>query len=168
VSLEDGGGVVLRPATTDADLAEVRRLCWDYRAAVAAVSATEARLMETFYPVPKYTALMDDLPRLHARPTGIILLAEVGEQAVGCGMTHALDDTTCEIKRVFRAIAAQLCEALSDQARVDGFARVVLDTSKNLTSARALYAKLGFTERGPYQDIPADALPHLVFFERPL
>ena len=33
---------------------------------------------------------------------------------------------------------------------------------------RALYAAMGFSERGPYQDVPDDVLPHLVFFETPL
>ena len=166
---------LIRPATTPADLAEVQRLCWDYRTALAATSPIEEELTETFYPIPKYTALMDELPTLHARPKGIILLAEIDGQAVGCGMTHPLDDTTSEIKRVFtdpahrgKAIAADLCRALMAQARTDGFTRIVLDTSINLTSAQALYAKLGFTKRGPYQDIPEIALPHLVFYEAQL
>lgn len=166
---------MIRPVTSAQDLAEVRRLCWDYRSALAATSPIEAELSETFYPIPKYNALMAELPNLHARPRGIILLAEIDGQAVGCGMTHALDDSTSEIKRVFtdpdhrgKSIAADLCRALMDQARADGFSRIVLDTSINLTSAQALYAKLGFTKRGPYQDIPEIALPHLVFYEAAL
>ena len=166
---------MIRPATTAQDLAEVRRLCWDFRAALAATSPVEKRITETFYPIPKYTALMDDLATLHARPKGIILLAEIDDHAVGCGMTHSLNTATAEIKRVFtdpahrgKSIAADLCRALMDRARADGFTKIVLDTSKNLHAAQALYHKLGFSPRGPYQDIPADALPHLVFFEAPL
>lgn len=162
----------IRPATTPDDLAIVRQMGWDYRAHVAAVSTIEAELMETFYPVPKYTALMDNLAEIHARPSGIILLAELNGVPVGCGMTHALEDNTAEIKRLYvsdaargHGIAKKLMLALMDQARTDGYTRVLLDTSKNLRPARALYAKLGFAERGPYQEIPETALPHLVFFE---
>lgn len=167
--------ILIRPATSDADLATIRQMGWDYRAHVAANSAIEAELMETFYPIPKYTVLMDTLATAHARPRGIILLAEQDGVALGCGMTHALDTTTAEIKRLYvteagrgHGVASKLMHGLMDQARSDGYRRVVLDTSKNLTPARALYAKLGFAERGPYQDIPATALPHLVFFEAEL
>ncbi|MEH6738251.1 MAG: GNAT family N-acetyltransferase [Sulfitobacter sp.] len=166
---------LIRPATSPTDLEAVRKLCWDYRTHLASVSPIEAELTETFYPVPKYAALMDALETEHARPQGIILLAELDGAPVGCAMTHALDPQTSEIKRVFVApearghgIARKLIDALMDQARTDGYSRVVLDTSVNLGPARALYANLGFSERGPYQDTPEDALPHLLFFEAPL
>lgn len=166
---------VIRPATTAQDLAAVRQLCWDYRDHLREVSSVDARLTETFYPVPKYAALMESLADAHARPHGIILLAELDGAPVGCAMSHALDAETSEIKRLFVApqarghrIARKLVAALMAQARRDGFSRVVLDTSVTLTAARALYASLGFAERGPYQDIPAEALPHLLFFEAPL
>jgi len=166
---------LIRPAISDADISVVAKMGWDYRAHVAAISPIEAELMETFYPIPKYTKLMDTLATAHARPRGIILLAEIDGSPVGCAMTHALDETTAEIKRLYvtdaargHGVAARLIHALMDQACKDGYTRVVLDTSKNLTPARALYAKLGFVERGPYQDIPDTALPHLVFFEAAL
>ena len=58
-----------------------------------------------------------------------------------------------------------LCERLIAQARTDGYQTVLLDTSQKLTSARALYAALGFKERGPYQPVPEIALPLLCFYE---
>ncbi|AXI46226.1 N-acetyltransferase [Sulfitobacter sp. SK012] len=164
--------ISLRAAETDSDLAAVRTLCWAYRDQLAALSAIEWDLMETFYPAPKYRVLMDALATEHARPSGIILLASDGDTPVGCAMSHALDGDTCEMKRVFvtpaargKGVARQLCTAVMAQARTDGFTRVLLDTSANLTAARALYTQLGFAERGPYQPVPDFALPHLVFFE---
>ena len=120
-----------------------------------------------------FVYLMQDLPQLHARPRGIILLArDPHGTPVGCGMTHPLDDTSVEVKRVFVDPAARgtglgktLCLALIDQARADGYARVLLDTSRSLPAAGPLYLALGFAERGPYQPIPDSALPHLRFFE---
>ncbi|WP_370401644.1 GNAT family N-acetyltransferase [Sulfitobacter sp. JB4-11] len=169
-------GVTLTSVTTAEDLDAVRALCWDYRKTLIDNDPIDLQITETFYPVPKYRALMDRLAAEHARPKGIILLARDAEgRPAGCGMSHALEPQTSEIKRVFvpethrrRGIAAHLCTALVDQARADGFARVVLDTSTHLPAAKHLYDKLGFTRRGPYQPIPEDVLPHLLFFEKSL
>ncbi len=167
--------IEIRPSSLPSDLDAVRSLCWDYRTHLQNLSDTEAELVATFYPEPKYRALMDAIETEHARPKGIVLVAEMAGEIVGCGMSHALAPQTSEIKRLFVAphgrghgIARRLMEALMNQARDDGFARVVLDTSRNLTAARALYAAMGLQERGPYQDIPPHALPHLIFFEATL
>ncbi|MEQ6248215.1 GNAT family N-acetyltransferase [Sulfitobacter sp. HNIBRBA3233] len=172
MTITDQPTLMLRAATDADDLAQVQQLCWEYRSHLMQNSPIDAKLTETFYPDPVYRQLMEDLPKLHARPGGVILLASLGGRAVGCGMTHALSPDTAEIKRVFTApdarghgVARALITALLDQARADGFSRAVLDTSVNLGPARALYTSLGFRERGPYQDIPEDVLPHLVFFE---
>ena len=156
------------------DLEIVRTLCWSYRDFLLTLGPRDREIIEIFYPKTEYQRLMAQLPQLHARPKGIMLLAKDAQDvALGCGMSHALDDQTSEIKRVFvtenargRGIAATLCTALVDQARSDEFARVVLDTSKSLAAAQRLYDRLGFVRRGPYQPIPDDVLPHLLFFEK--
>ena len=51
---------------------------------------------------------MDRLADEHARPKGIILLARDAQGVpAGCGMSHALDAQTSEIKRVFVTEAAR-------------------------------------------------------------
>ena len=164
--------VRIRPATTAADIAAVRDLCWAYRDFLLNHSETDRETVETFYPTEKYKTLMDGLEVEHARPQGIILLAELDGTPIGCGMTHAIDPQTSEIKRVFvnetargQGIADHLCRALMDQAREDGFTLMVLDTGKGLKPAQRLYERLGFAKCGPYQPIPDHALPHLVFYE---
>ena len=167
--------VIFRIATTAADIAAVRVLCWAYRDFLLNHSGTDREIVETFYPQDKYQTLMDGLEAEHARPQGIILLAELNGVPVACGMIHALDAQTSEIKRVFvhetargQRIADRICRALMDQARDDGYTRMVLDTAKTLTSAQRLYERLGFDKRGPYQPIPDHALPYLVFYEASL
>ncbi|KIN64852.1 Acetyltransferase [Sulfitobacter noctilucicola] len=168
--------ITLTEVRKPADLDAVRQLCWAYRDFLLTNTEIDREITETFYPVPKYSALMDDLPRLHARPQGTILLARDADGTpLGCGMTHALDAQISEIKRVFvadaargRGVAAQLCEALIAQAKSDGFTRIVLDTSKSLHAAQRLYTRLGFAACGPYQPIPPEVLPELLFYERPL
>lgn len=166
----------LIPVVEAADLEAPRALCWDYRDFLLDLGARDREIIEVFYPKTKYQDLMDGLAATHARPTGIILLAKDAEgAAIGCGMSHALDRDTSEIKRVFvtekargKGVAAALCNALVDQARMDGFTRVVLDTSKTLTAAQRLYDRLGFDRRGPYQPVPEDTLSQLLFFEKTL
>lgn len=153
-------------------MAAVRSLCWEYRDFLMANSDRDRALTETFYIEDRYRALLEGLETYHARPQGIVMLAEIDGQPVACGMSHPLDARTSEIKRVYvrpaargAGVAAALCRALMDQARADGFDRVVLDTSKWLAGAQRLYDKLGFTRRGPYQPIPDEVVDDLVFFE---
>lgn len=168
--------ITLAPATTDTDIAAVRSLCWAYRDFLLAVPGISRAVTSAFHPDTRYKSLMASLPELHARPTGVILLArDATGTPAGCGMSHPLDRATSEIKRVFvtdiargQGLAEQICSTLISQARSDGYSRVVLDTHRLLHSAQRLYRRMGFTERGPYQPIPPEALPELRFFEYPL
>lgn len=167
---------VISPATTAKGIADVVALCWAYRDALAALSPTDAHLMETFYPPEKYRAVMADLPKLHARPTGVILLARAADGTpLGCGMTQPLSAEHVEMKRLYvspaargQGVARALCTALMDQARADGYTVMQLDTSKSLTAAQSLYAQLGFAKRSPYQPVPEAAAKHMLFYERSL
>ncbi|ABG32651.1 N-acetyltransferase [Roseobacter denitrificans] len=164
--------ITIRPARTSDELDDVRRLCWEYRDYLLGFDASMKNIVDVFYPVDAYTALMQDLAGKHARPRGEILLAKRDEHSVGCAMMHALNDQDVEIKRVFvqaqargTGAGAQLSQALIEQARSDGAKRILLDTNASFTGARRLYEKLGFTQRGPYSEIPEVALPMLVFYE---
>ena len=168
--------ITLTPATTPADIADVRALCWAYRDFLGSVADVSAAVTSGFHPDAKYKALMAQLPDLHARPTGLIVLARDADGTpVGCGMSHPLSPDTSEIKRVFvtpaargARVAQQLCEMLVAQAQRDGFSRVVLDTHRALHAAQRLYRRMGFAQRGPYQPLPDAVLPELVFFEKSL
>ncbi len=164
--------VTIRQATSEADIDAVRTLCWAYRDFLLNYAPAERAMTETFYPQAKYALLMDDLAQIHARPSGIILMAERDGEVIGCGMSHRLSDTSSEIKRLYVTDAARgtgagrlLCEGLIAQARNDGFVQVLLDTSKSFAPARALYSALGFQQRGPYQPLPALAEDLVVFYE---
>lgn len=166
------GTLSVRAATSAADLDAVRSLCWEYRDYLVNFDPKHRPMMETFYPEDAYVALMHDLPQKHARPRGVILLAELDGRPVGCGMTHPLNDQDAEIKRVFIRAEARgtgagqaLSQALIDQARADGYARVLLDTSADFKGAQRLYERLGFQARGPYAPLPPGTADKLVFYE---
>lgn len=157
------------------DMDVLTRLCWAYRAHLATLTEDVAGAIDRFYPEDSYANMISQLPEKHARPKGSILLAWQGDTAIGCGMIQRLSDTDAEIKRVYIQEDAQglgagkrMSQALIDQARSDGYQRIVLDTTRVSTPARRLYESLGFVARGPYTDFPPDLLDAFVFYERAL
>ena len=165
----------IRAAKTKADWAEVQRLCWDYRDFLLSIPEPDRSAVTNAYPVDIYRALMDDLPRLHAPPTGGALLVWQGDTAVGCGMFYEFAPEVAEIKRVYFDDAARgtglgrrVMTQLIQDCYTSGYRKIYLDTGRLLTSAIALYQRLGFTPRGPYQSVPPEIEPLLRFFEKDL
>ncbi|MEL6464516.1 MAG: GNAT family N-acetyltransferase [Pseudomonadota bacterium] len=163
-------------SATPADTDDVARLCWAYRTLLIEREAGLPPMTAAFYPENAYRMLIADLPRIHARPQGDILLADRDGTIVGCAMYYPLArDGVTEIKRVYvdptaRGTGAgrRLIETAMTRARADGYARMVLDTMAPLTEAIALYTRLGFQPCDPYYDVPPHFLPHLRFFDHPL
>ncbi|MDN0194517.1 GNAT family N-acetyltransferase [Streptomyces sp. S.PNR 29] len=96
-----------------------------------------------------------------APPRGQLLVARYAGEPAGTAGVRLLDDATAELTRVFlhealrgKGGAALLVEAAEGTARALGADRIVLDTRTDLVEARALYARLGYTETGPYNDSP--------------
>ncbi|MER6111030.1 GNAT family N-acetyltransferase [Streptomyces hirsutus] len=94
-------------------------------------------------------------------PRGHLLVARYGDEAAGSAGVRLLDAATAELTRVFlhpgmrgRGGAALLARAAEDVARASGATRLVLDTRGDLVEARALYARLGFTETEPHNSGP--------------
>ncbi|MEL6620470.1 MAG: GNAT family N-acetyltransferase [Pseudomonadota bacterium] len=167
--------LTIRRATLQ-DMDDVARLCWAYRDVLVARSTDlPAHMIDTYYAREDYGRLLSDLPRIHARPKGDIIVAETGGQTVGCAMYYPINATTTEIKRVFVDAAARglgagraLMRDGMARARADGYSRMVLDTMVNLTEAIALYEALGFAPCAPYYQADPELLPYLRFYDIPL
>ncbi|MEX0365163.1 MAG: N-acetyltransferase family protein [Ruegeria sp.] len=169
--------LTIRPAIAE-DMDDIARLCWAYRDLLCDREAEAGlpAMTDAFYPTDSYQTLIDDLPKIHARPKGNILLADVGRTVMGCAMYYPLDPTgVTELKRVYVDPAARgsgagrrLIEEAIKYARADGYTQLVLDTMVPLTEAIALYNRMGFTPCAPYYDICAEFQPHLRYFEYPL
>ena len=165
----------IRRATPD-DADDLARLCWAYRDLLLSRSADLPPMVETYYAKDTYAALIADLPRIHARPKGDILIATLDGAAVGCAMYYPLKEAgTTEIKRVFVDPAARgtgagsaLMQTAMERARRDGYTRMVLDTIAPLTEAIALYNQLGFQPCAPFYEPEPDFVPYLRFFDHPL
>ncbi|MEZ5716014.1 MAG: GNAT family N-acetyltransferase [Paracoccaceae bacterium] len=167
--------LTLRQPASPADHAALRTLCRAYRDSLVRRATPCPDIVETYYAEEAYEALLTQLPEKHARPDGALFLALLDEVPIGCGMTHRIDATTCEIKRVYTAPAARghgaataLVTAAMEQARADGYGRMVLDTMAWLSEAIALYTRLGFTECAPFYTPEPRFARHLRFFSRTL
>lgn len=109
------------------------------------------------------------LPGEYVPPGGTLLLALADERAAGCVALRALDEQTCELKRLYvrreargRGIGRLLCAAVIAQAQASGYARMKLDTVPQMIEAIALYRALGFVPAEPYRYNP---LPGAMFME---
>lgn len=118
------------------------------------------------------------LPNKYARPRGCILVAYVGDEAVGCVAMRELAPhapergRSCEMKRLYTrgsargmGIGRSLCERLLALAREAGYARMKLDSDEELRAAVALYESLGFKRIPAYND---DPMPGTLWMEREL
>ncbi|WP_330291401.1 GNAT family N-acetyltransferase [Streptomyces sp. NBC_00576] len=94
-----------------------------------------------------------------APPDGQLLVARYDGEPAGSAGVRLLDATTGELTRVFlyegmrgKGGATLLVTAAEDAARTLGARHLVLDTRSDLIEARALYARLGYTETEPHND----------------
>jgi ribosomal protein S18 acetylase RimI-like enzyme len=104
-----------------------------------------------------------NLPGDYSAPQGCILMAVRAAEFVGCVGLRPLEDSICEMKRLFvrpgfrgRKIGRALAQAIIDEARTRGYARMRLDTIESMTEAKQLYRSLGFRPIKPYRFNPLD------------
>ena len=112
---------------------------------------------------------LDELPGAYAPPRGVLLLAHVDGEPAGCVGLRPLDESTCEMKRLYvrpahRALGLGrlLAEAVVAEARARGYARMRLDTVPGMETAQTLYRALGFRQIERYRENP---VPGAAFLE---
>jgi DNA-binding MarR family transcriptional regulator/GNAT superfamily N-acetyltransferase len=94
-------------------------------------------------------------------PAGVLLLAYLHGQPVGCGALKNHPAAASEIKRMWVAesarglgIGRRLLEELEAQASKYGTRTVRLETNRNLSEAIGMYRAAGYTEVPPFNDEP--------------
>ncbi|HEY6941667.1 GNAT family N-acetyltransferase [Dokdonella sp.] len=106
-----------------------------------------------------FSAELAGLPAPYVGPDGALFLAFVDGAAAGCAALRRYDARSGEMKRLYVrdacrgfGLGARLVDAIVDAARVAGYTELRLDTLASMTSAQALYRRLGFIETPPYGD----------------
>jgi len=117
----------------------------------------------------QFDAELADLPGKFAAPRGRVLLAYHTGALIGCVALRPIDETVCEMKRLYvrpsgRGLQAgkQLATLICATARELEYSRIRLDTLPTMHAALRLYASLGF------EPIPAyvfNPIPGAIFLE---
>lgn len=104
----------------------------------------------------EYEAEFAGLPGKYAPPNGRLLLARDDDALLGCAALRRVDESTCEMKRVYvrpaargKGLGRRLVEAILNEAKTAGYSRICLDVLPEFTAAQALYVSLGFQPAPP-------------------
>ena len=165
----------IRLADTEADFDEARALGRTYLAWLLKTYPEQREPILAFYDPVDYEQTLAELPVVHARPKGAVLLADLGGTAVGCVMYLEMQPGTAEVMRLFvdeagrgHGLGRKLLEAMFDQMRRDGYQKVRFMSAHFLTHARKLYETVGFQYMPLPDDYPDEYRDLDYFMERSL
>ena len=109
-----------------------------------------------------------ELPGGYAPPDGRMLLGLWDAEITGCVVLRRIDETTCEMKRLYvrpafrgRGVGKALAVAIIREARNIGHQRMRLDTVPWMTEAITLYESLGFRDIEPYRHNPIEGARYM-------
>ena len=148
----------IRQATTVDDIAHARALFVEY-----------AEWLKVDLCFQGFAEELQTLPGTYAPPHGRLLLAGSEHDAFGCIALRPLAGAVvAEVKRMYvqparrgEGWANRMAEELIAQARAIGYRQLKLDTLDWMTAARALYARLGFSECAAYYDNPLTGVVYM-------
>lgn len=122
-----------------------------------------------------FQAIMRDLPMLHQRPRGGILIGSVDGQAVGCVMYREAEAGVAEFNRMFvsengrgHGLGRLMLDHMFDRLVKDGYQKVFFSSASFLTHARAMYEAAGFSIMPHPAGVPDEWRDRVYFMERPL
>ena len=117
----------------------------------------DARFESGFDSARSISADADEL----SEPRGLVLVARLRDEPVGCGALKLHGSDPAEIKRMWVAATARglglgrrLLRELEEQARHRGATHAHLETNRALTEAINLYRSAGYTEVAAFNEEP--------------
>lgn len=104
------------------------------------------------------------LEEKYGRPGGRLYLAQIDGKTVGCIGLRRMDDSRCEMKRLYvrpryrgLGVGRMLTEQILADARNIGYRQILLDTFPFLDTAVSMYRRMGFLEIPRYNNSPMDS-----------
>ncbi|MGD2272029.1 MAG: GNAT family N-acetyltransferase [Desulfobacterales bacterium] len=104
---------------------------------------------------------LTNLPGEYEPPGGCLFIAMSNDEPVGCVGLRRLENTVCEMKRLYvrpnyryLGIGRVLADTIVREAAHKGYTRMRLDTVPAMKAARKLYLSMGFKEIAPYRYNP--------------
>ena len=139
--------------------AEIGRLFREYTDMLVASDPKFALYLE----LQSYDEELRHLESKYGPPQGALILALENGEAAGCIALKGMDETRCELKRLYvrpafrgRGLGRALTDRIVARAREAGYKEMLLDTLPFLQSAQRLYRAAGFREIEKYNDSPMD------------
>jgi len=109
-----------------------------------------------------------NLEHKYAPPAGALYIALIDGEAAGCVGIKKINDTDCELKRLYvrpryrgRGLGSTLTRLAIQRAKEIGYKAMFLDTLPGLQSAVKMYKGLGFEEIASYNGSPMTNLIYL-------
>ena len=107
-----------------------------------------------FYEARGTLSDMDDIQKIYFENDGVFLVMIDSDRLIGTGAVRKLDETTCELKRVWllfeyhgKGLGYKMIQELFAFAREKGYRRIRLETDRDSQRrAYELYKRLGFYE----------------------
>jgi len=134
--------------------------------------AADIEIVERYFDSEAYAYEMQHLDEVYNASGGCVILALLENEPVGGVGLKKLDDTYCEMKRLFvpikhrrKGIGAKLTEELLEAARRRGFKYMRLDTGTFMVESHQLYKKMGFKKIEPYYEVKGCLRDGLYFME---
>jgi putative acetyltransferase len=99
-----------------------------------------------------------NLPGDYSPPDGRLPLVEYDGHLAGCVALHKLEESICEMKRLYlrpafrgKGLGRAIADRIIEEARQMGYQRMRLDTVEPvMKDAVAMYRRIGFREIAPY------------------
>lgn len=132
---------------------EVRQLFTEYTDTIIAGDPDYKKFLK----LQDYEKEIADLSDKYGLPDGRLYIAYFNNELAGCVGMRKLDDSRCELKRVFvrpeyrgNKIGRTMIDQVIKDARKIGYKNMVLDTLPFLESALHIYKTYGFYEIESY------------------